>query len=225
MDVRGRGKQVPQRRGSLGAYGKDATALDAIRRENRRARRDPLQKALPVDPIDKLDLSFGAPFHHEGPYDSTLFSRQVKGKAPVDALRSSNQETIDATPPGSLVDSLKQKIPLDNVGSIPPGRAAPGGHIMDYREENLFDGNEVWGATPRHPSHYYRREDLAAKGKHSRYLSERGIGMEMEMQDASTSRRVPHDGRNAPVERRSGTVSGRLEGSAYGLKKRSSTKK
>lgn len=63
-----------------------------------------------------------------GPYDAVLAARQVPGNAPVDALKTSNEETLKATPTSALHDSLEKHEPLDNV-ALRPG---------DYSEENLM---------------------------------------------------------------------------------------
>lgn len=113
--------------------------LEQIKRETRRANRAPhLRKsAIPgPDTIDKLDnILGGIPYHHEGPFDATLMSRQIPGRSPVEALATSNAEAIAATPRANLIDSLERHRPLQGTASIPPGMRAPGGDILPYYEE------------------------------------------------------------------------------------------
>ena len=65
-----------------------ANAQASLQRKTSRARR-----SIPVDAIDKLDESLPgglSGYHHEGPFDATLKSRQIKGRAPLDAVRLGN---------------------------------------------------------------------------------------------------------------------------------------
>ncbi|BFZ55990.1 hypothetical protein PYCC9005_003031 [Savitreella phatthalungensis] len=58
----------------------------SLQRKTSRARR-----AITRDAIDKLDDSVDAGYHHEGPFDAALKSRQIKGRAPLDATRIGNE--------------------------------------------------------------------------------------------------------------------------------------
>lgn len=187
--------------------------LDSIRRENRRARREPLQAAIPADSVDRLDRTGPISFHHEGPYDSTLMFRQVKGRAPVDAVKEGNAATLQATPPGNLVDTLRQRIPLDGVGALPPGSVAPGGRVMDYEEENYIPTKEeIWDDGVERP----RRHDKM----HFRGVSDGGSGIELRERLGPFPEDRPDDRPDDKQRRES--VSGRLEKVSTGLKKRTS---
>lgn len=94
---------------------------------------------MPTDTIDSLDVSFfgdGA-YHHEGPYDATLASRQIPGYAPIDAVKYTNAQALAATPRANIIDSLTRKVPLQGVGMVPPGVVGPGGQRFDYEEDDI----------------------------------------------------------------------------------------
>lgn len=58
----------------------------SLQRKTSRARRE-----VPRDAIDRLDESVvGAAYHHEGPFDATLKSRQIAGRAPMEATKLGN---------------------------------------------------------------------------------------------------------------------------------------
>lgn len=113
--------------------------LDQIRRETRAAHRGPhLRKhsMVPADVIDSLDtVGIGAPYHHEGPYDATLASRNKNRRyAPVEAVREGNMAALRATPREHIKDSLTRHVPLQGVATIPPGHRDIAGRTMDYEE-------------------------------------------------------------------------------------------
>lgn len=88
-----------------------------------------------ADLIDSLDRSKGAVYHHEGPHDATLISRNANIKnAPVEALRESNIEALRATPAENIRDALDKRIPLQGTATIPPGMAGLDGKTMNYEE-------------------------------------------------------------------------------------------
>lgn len=118
--------------------------LDMLRREAAVADRSPSVRrhhAFPTtDTIDCLDQSFSlagasSPFHHGGPYDAALASRNVDPRyAPVAALRESNLEALKATPPEFIKDSIERHVPLQGVASVPPGKKDLEGNVMRYDE-------------------------------------------------------------------------------------------
>jgi len=79
--------------------------------------------------------AIGAKYHHEGPYDAALLSRNTDYKSsPVEAVRGTNEEAIKATPPEKIQDSLKRHIPLDGTAIVPPGERDQLGRGYDYEE-------------------------------------------------------------------------------------------
>ena len=111
--------------------------LDIITRENKLAYRSPhlRKKHIPgADSIDTLDTTTFA-YHHEGPYDATLLSRNTNFTySPVAAVRMTNEEALKATPPEKVLDSLKEHRPLDGVAIVPPGMQAMNGRTYQYEE-------------------------------------------------------------------------------------------
>ncbi|KAL0633225.1 hypothetical protein Q9L58_007909 [Maublancomyces gigas] len=168
-------RKTPENRIPRPTHGRSLSAssiprpLEQIKRETRRANRAPhLRKsAIPgPDTIDKLDnILGGIPYHHEGPFDATLMSRQIPGRSPVEALATSNAEAIAATPRANLIDSLERHRPLQGTASIPPGMRAPGGDILPYYEE--YDVMTRDGNYRRYPGVEYLDEDLKGKGEPS----------------------------------------------------------
>lgn len=87
------------------------------------------------DSIDKLDNLSGVLYHHEGPYDAASSCRNRSSKhSPVEALKSSNEEILRATPHENIVDSLTKHRPLDGVAFYPPGTTDWTGRRYDYKE-------------------------------------------------------------------------------------------
>ena len=111
--------------------------LEVLTRENKLAYRSPhlRKKYIPgADSIDTLD-NIASPYHHEGPYDATLLSRNANTmRSPVEAVRSTNEEALKATPPEKIQDSLRRHRPLDGVAIIPPGMQDRDGRTYDYEE-------------------------------------------------------------------------------------------
>ncbi|KAM3088432.1 hypothetical protein ACMFMG_000077 [Clarireedia jacksonii] len=113
--------------------------LDQLRQETKQAYRAPhlRKKHLPgADIVDTLDdTSFGGAYHHEGPYDATLLSRNTSLlTSPVAATQGTNAEALRATPRENIQDSLDRHIPLQGTAVIPPGMPGPDGSIMNYEE-------------------------------------------------------------------------------------------
>lgn len=114
--------------------------LDMIKHETRTADRAPHLRTRhhrpDTDTIDALDTAvFGGTYHHGGPYDATLASRNTnKMYSPVEAVKDSNMEAIKATPIEYIKDSLDKHMPLQGTATIPPGMADMSGNILDYED-------------------------------------------------------------------------------------------
>lgn len=138
-----KGKGV-RRSGSLTArYPGDMShrPLDTIKQEQRAAMKVPYlhnpRHRQPADTIDTLDQSGIAdvPYHHEGPYDATMASRNRKKRySPLDAVKDSNEEAIKATPREYVQDSLTKHVPLQGTAIIPPGMRDMSGRVMEYED-------------------------------------------------------------------------------------------
>lgn len=121
--------------------------LSKIKEEHKNADRSlHIRRAIPPDTIDTLDVSFlgYGSYHHEGPYDATLASRQVPGYAPLDAVKYTNSQALAATPRANIIDSLTRNVPLQGVAMIPSGAVGPGGQIFDYEEDDIMSTQERW---------------------------------------------------------------------------------
>ena len=112
--------------------------LDIIRKDTKAANRAPhLKKKQLVGPdtIDSLDTVGGGKYHHEGPYDATLLARNVEFmNSPVEAVSSTNEQTLRATPREKVLDSLRKHRPLDGVATVPSGMTDREGRIFHYEE-------------------------------------------------------------------------------------------
>ena len=103
------------------------------------------KKHLPsADTIDSLD-TVGGSYHHEGPFDATLFARNTSNKSsPVQAVRASTLEALKATPKEKIKDSLERHRPLDGVATVPSGMRDGSGRVYNYEEGTdvmIEDGN------------------------------------------------------------------------------------
>ncbi|KAB1718543.1 hypothetical protein FNE72_29140, partial [Klebsiella pneumoniae] len=79
--------------------------------------------------------TIGGNYHHGGPYDATLTSRNLNSKySPVAAVKDSNRDALRATPRENVLDSLNFHVPLQGTASIPPGGVDMSGNVMDYTE-------------------------------------------------------------------------------------------
>lgn len=111
--------------------------LDMLKKDARAADRAPhlRRKAIPAtDIIDQLD-TIGGTYHHGGPYDATLASRnQNKMYSPVAAVQHTNMEAIRATPREYLQDSLQRHMPLQGTATIPSGETDFSGKPIHYKE-------------------------------------------------------------------------------------------
>lgn len=118
---------------------KSTHPLAEIKSEDKKAYRSPhLNKnALPgADLIDQLDPAIGGrSYHHEGPFDAALMSRNRDPKyAPVNALKSSNEEAIRATPRENIKNAVDRHEPISGVANVPPGMPDEFGRRYNYHE-------------------------------------------------------------------------------------------
>ena len=110
--------------------------LDMIKRETKVANRAGKHRRGPSQPdiIDALD-TVGGGYHHDGPYEATLASRNIHSKySPLEAVRDSNMEAIRATPHEYIQDSLTRHVPLQGTSTIPNGSVDLKGNVLTYQE-------------------------------------------------------------------------------------------
>ena len=182
--------------------------LETLTRENKLAYRSPhlRKKYIPgADRIDTLD-NINSPYHHEGPYDATLISRNAnRTYSPVEAVRSTNEEALKATPPEMIQDSLRQHKPLDGVAIVPPGMQDVNGNTYNYEEGTdmmIENGGNYkrWSGVVGHVTkcdemtvlnllQKYLPEDLKGKGEPS-YSIEKAL----KEHKRSSHRRIMSDG-------------------------------
>jgi hypothetical protein len=116
--------------------------LDTLKQENKTAHRSPhlRKKQIPgVDMIDGLDSVPGGRYHHEGPFDATLLSRNLNVQnSPVAAVARSNRDALKATPREKIQDAVQRHMPLDGVAAYPPGESDEFGRVYSYEETNLM---------------------------------------------------------------------------------------
>ncbi|TVY38752.1 hypothetical protein LSUB1_G002664 [Lachnellula subtilissima] len=176
--------------------------LDQLRKETKAAHRSPhlRKKHIPgTDTIDGLDR-IGGTYHHEGPYDATLLSRNTSyNSSPVAAVAASNAEALRATPRENIKDSLDKHVPLQGTAVIPPGMAGLDGKVMNYNEgaDLMREPDAAGGAYKRWADVKYLPEDYKGKGEpsfsiekavkdhdkansHRRFISEGGNAFEMQ---------------------------------------------
>lgn len=143
--------------------------LEILRKEARAADRAPhlRRKNMPhTDTIDALD-TIGGTYHHGGPYDAALKSRnRDKAYSPVAAVHDSNMEAIRATPREYLEDSLRKNMPLQGTAIIPSGVEDYQGNLMDYQEgaDLMREPDAAGGAYKRWDGIEYHPDDLKGKG-------------------------------------------------------------
>lgn len=146
--------------------------LEAIKRATKAADRAPHLRKTNItraDPIDVLDdTGIGGIYHHDGPYDATLASRNKdKRYAPVEAVKYTNTEALKATPRENVVDSLQRHVPLQGTASIPPGHRDMSGRVMQYEEgADVMREPDAPGGPYRRWDHVkYHPNDLKGKGE------------------------------------------------------------
>ncbi|KAI1282990.1 hypothetical protein F5Y07DRAFT_203612 [Xylaria sp. FL0933] len=153
--------------------------LEQIKRETKLANRSPhLRKhAQPrPDQIDSLD-NIGGIYHHDGPYDATLASRNRDARyAPLAAVQEGNREALKATPAVNVVDAVTRHVPLQGTASVPPGETDFTGNVMDYEEgaDLMRESDAPGGAYKRYDHVQYHPDDLKGKGEPS-YTLERDL--------------------------------------------------
>ncbi|SPO02259.1 uncharacterized protein DNG_04932 [Cephalotrichum gorgonifer] len=134
------------------------------------------QHSIPPDPIDVLDATGpGGFYHHPGPYDATLLSRNLNPKySPVAAVRDSNMKALRATPRDFITDSLTKHVPLQGTASIPPGGRDLHGDVMDYEDgaDLMREEGAPGGAYKRWAGVSYHPNDLKGKGEPSYTIEE-----------------------------------------------------
>ncbi|UNI23081.1 hypothetical protein JDV02_008920 [Purpureocillium takamizusanense] len=226
--------------------------LDMLRADARAAERGPHQRhrkriSRDTDTIDALDNTVGGiPYHHGGPYDATLTSRNLDVRySPVAAVRASNEAALRATPRENIMDSLERHVPLQGTASIPPGARDMSGRVMDYDEgaDLMREPDADGGAYKRWPGVQYHPEDYKGKGepsftierdlkarKHGKHLSEADA---FEMYPGANRRTVAarqrsasnaeHEGSSASGNAYGGSGSG--SGSGEGLRRNNTTGK
>jgi hypothetical protein len=136
--------------------------LDVLRAETRRVNRStPLNPSgsrhrrniSETDQIDALDsIGPGGPYHHGGPFDAAMTSRNLDDKfAPLAAVRDSNNEAIKATPREYIQDSLVKHMPLQGTSSVPAGGRDMSGNVMEYEEglDMMREEGAIGGAYKR----------------------------------------------------------------------------
>ncbi|KAK0630047.1 hypothetical protein B0T17DRAFT_527377 [Bombardia bombarda] len=219
--------------------------LAMIQRERRAADRAPYlhtrHHKQPSDVIDALDHSGPVPetaYHHEGPFDATMQSRNTDKKySPVEAVKSTNMEALKATPAEYLKDSLSKHVPLQGTAVIPPGMLDMSGRPMEYQEgaDMMRERDAGGGAYKRWDHVPYRDDDYKGKGepsftierdhreqkarmrKHAPSSSANGI-TSYEMRQPSTSTGGRGRGKENGTSVRQRSVSNAMEGSsAYPL--------
>ncbi|KAI1182732.1 hypothetical protein F5B17DRAFT_449312 [Nemania serpens] len=156
--------------------------LEQIKRETKAADRSPhLRRSAQAKPdqIDLLDdvAPVGGAYHHGGPYDATLASRNRDVRhAPLAAVAESNQQALKATPAANIVDAVTRRVPLQGTASVPPGEPDYGGNVMDYEEgaDVMREPDAAGGAYRRYEHVQYHPQDLKGKGEPS-YTVERDL--------------------------------------------------
>jgi hypothetical protein len=122
-----------------------------------------------TDTIDALD-TIGGTYHHGGPYDATLASRNRNKKySPVAAVEESNREALRATPRANIQDSLNKKMPLQGTADIPSGERDFTGDTINYEEgaDLMRERDAQGGAYKRWDDVQYHPDDLKGKGEPS----------------------------------------------------------
>ena len=144
----GRSTNDNNRQSSISSRGGERVhggALNSVKRDTLRAQRSPHLRKGAIPGPDKIDIlgtvGFGT-FHHGGPYDATLQSRNKRAySSPVKATEQTNRMALQATPVEQVQDSLQKHRPLDGVASIPPGAMDSSGRRYDYKETNMMIAN------------------------------------------------------------------------------------
>ncbi len=127
-----------------------------LKEDRKKANRAPhlrRQHLVGADRIDRLD-NLIAPYHHEGPYDATMLARNTSyTNSPVEAVSTSNEEALKATPREMIKDSVEKHRPLDGTAMVPPGMADRYGNTYNYQEgtDMMIENDPEGGAYKRWP--------------------------------------------------------------------------
>ncbi|KAI1743388.1 hypothetical protein F4680DRAFT_410007 [Xylaria scruposa] len=155
--------------------------LEQIKRETKIANRaHHLRKANQTRPdqIDALDNTVpGGIYHHDGPFDAALASRNKDPRyAPLAAVEEGNRAALKATPAVNIIDAVTMHVPLQGTATIPPGGVDYNGNVMDYEEgaDVQREPDAAGGAYRRYEHVQYHPEDLKGKGEPS-YTIERDL--------------------------------------------------
>ncbi|KAL6702042.1 hypothetical protein J3F84DRAFT_356550 [Trichoderma pleuroticola] len=171
--------------------------INDTRAADRRRRHRP--RVSETDIIDALD-TIGGMYHHGGPYDATLRSRNLDPRtSPVAAVQESNMAALRATPREYVMDSLRHHVPLQGTSTIPSGDYDYRGSRMSYEEgaDLMREPDAPGGPYKRWADTKYHPDDLKGKGEPSfsleRALKEKkrakdGEPDEIEMQTGLHSR-------------------------------------
>ncbi|CAM1504567.1 Fc.00g021580.m01.CDS01 [Cosmosporella sp. VM-42] len=175
--------------------------LEMLKKEARAAERAPhlRRKNIPItDTIDALD-TIGGTYHHGGPYDATLASRnRNKMYSPVAAVHETNMEAIRATPREYLQDSLRRHMPLQGTATIPSGDPDMSGNAIHYEEgaDLMREPDATGGPYKRYEHIPYHPDDLKGKGEPSytyeRDLKERKKHRHTQSNEYELQSRPPH---------------------------------
>ncbi|KAL7620399.1 hypothetical protein AAE478_009394 [Parahypoxylon ruwenzoriense] len=200
--------------------------LEAIKRATKAADRTPhLRKKnfAGTDTVDVLDnTGIGGAYHHDGPYDAALASRnRDKRYAPIEAVKYSNEEALKATPRENIMDSLERHVPLQGTASIPPGHRDLGGRVMDYEEgDDLMRESDAPGGPYKRYDHIqYDPNDLKGKGEPS-YTIEENLKKQKALRHKSLDRNGVYEmqpaARSTGNDRKSGNVAVRERSASLG---------
>ncbi|CAF9910368.1 hypothetical protein IMSHALPRED_009178 [Imshaugia aleurites] len=190
--------------------------LDMIKQDAKLANRHPhLRKKhiVGTDTIDRMDTVGG--FHHDGPYEATMLARNMNYiNSPVEAVSTTNEEALRATPREMIKDSVEKHRPLDGVAMVPPGTEDRYGNVYSYQEgtDMMIENSPEGGAYKRWPGVQYHPDDLKGKGEpsyslekalkehklHARHASEGHNAIEMTT-PAAQRRPVSVEGQSRPV--------------------------
>ena len=200
--------------------------LEMIKRETRTANRSGGHRRgiSDVDTIDALD-TIGGTYHHGGPFDATLASRNINAKyPPVDAVHETNMEAIRATPREFIQDSLDRHVPLQGIATIPPGETDMSGKVMDFQEgaDLMREPDAAGGAYKRWEGVAgitYHPDDLKGKGEPSyTYEKDKAKGKGLQRGEYEMQSGVNGDGILGPAARpRSVSNADKATSSAYAV--------
>ncbi|KAK5663547.1 hypothetical protein OQA88_3978 [Cercophora sp. LCS_1] len=190
-----------------------------LKRDHRVADRAPHlhthRRQQPSDPIDALDHTGPIPeatYHHGGPFDPTMKSRNTnKMYSPVEAVKDSNIEALKATPAEFVQDSLTKHVPLQGIASVPPGMKDMSGRTMQYHEgaDLMREKDAPGGAYKRWDDLTYRDDDLKGKG-------EPAFSMDQDIKNKQLARKPVATQDGMTFEMQAQRVSGhRKDNSAY----------